>query len=176
MRAVAKRDRRGPRQCRADGDRAENRRSEATTDAGGGAAWRVAAVRARVEDRQCRHRPRRLRALPAQRLHRRSGDGRRAHQEIEGRPDRDVHHLPDARRGHRLPDESQGIRRRLRQAAMRRLGEHPLGTFVVVSLLFAGASVLAWLSALVLDWPSALGRYLPLYFWERRSEEHTSEL
>jgi len=50
---------------------------------------------------------------------------------------------------------------------MRRLGEHPLGTFVVVSLLFAGASVLAWLSALVLDWPSALGRYLPLYFWQR---------
>ncbi len=33
-------------------------------------------------------------------------------------PDRDLHHLPDARRRHRLPDEPQGLRRRLRQAAV----------------------------------------------------------
>ena len=30
----------------------------------------------------------------------------------------DLHHLPDARRRHRLPDEPQGLRRRLRQAAV----------------------------------------------------------
>ena len=35
------------------------------------------------------------------------------------RPDRDLHHLPDARRRHRHPDEPEGLRRRLRQAAVR---------------------------------------------------------
>ena len=34
------------------------------------------------------------------------------------RPDLDLHHLPDARGRHRLPDEPQGLRRRLRQAAV----------------------------------------------------------
>ena len=33
-------------------------------------------------------------------------------------PDRDIHHLSDPRRGDRLPDEPQGLRRRLRQAAI----------------------------------------------------------
>ena len=35
------------------------------------------------------------------------------------RQDRDLHHLPDARRGHRHPDEPEGLRRGLRQAAFR---------------------------------------------------------
>ncbi len=41
-----------------------------------GAARRTAALRPRPQDRQCRHRPRGVRALPAERLRRRGRDGR----------------------------------------------------------------------------------------------------
>ncbi len=46
MRPDPERDRRGPRQCRPDGHRAQDRRPEEPADAGGGAARRAAAVRA----------------------------------------------------------------------------------------------------------------------------------
>ena len=72
-----------------------------------------------LEDRPDRYRPRRLRALPAERLHRRSGDGRRAVAETAQRQDRDLHHLPDSGRRHRLPDEPRGVWRRVRQVAVR---------------------------------------------------------
>ena len=62
----------------------------------------LAAVGAGPEDRQRRRRPRRLRALPAQRLRRRSGHGRQADQADAHRPDLDLHHFPDARGRHRL--------------------------------------------------------------------------
>ena len=41
-------------------------------------------------------------------------------QQMRDRPERDLHHLPDARGGHRYPDEPEGLRRRLRQAAVSR--------------------------------------------------------
>ena len=71
MRPDPERDRRGPPECRPDRHRAEDRRPEEPADARARAARRAAAVRARAEDRQDRRRPRRLRALPAERLRRR---------------------------------------------------------------------------------------------------------
>ena len=38
--------------------------------------------------------------------------------QLRAGPDRDLHHLPDPGRGHRLPDGAQGLWRRLRQAAV----------------------------------------------------------
>ena len=67
------------------------------------AARRAASLGPRPQDRPDRRRPRRLRALPADRLHRRSRDGGQADRSDEERADGDLHHLPDARRGHRHP-------------------------------------------------------------------------
>ena len=72
------------------------------------------------DHRQAGRRPGRLRALPAARLLRRGGDGRQPDAAIAHRAERHLHYFPDARRGHRIPVEPQGLRRRLRQAARER--------------------------------------------------------
>ena len=83
VRADAIRHRRGPRQCRPDGDRAEDGRREVPDHAGAGAARRAAALGPRPQDRQHRSRPRRFRPLPAERLRRRSDPRGQAPQQLE---------------------------------------------------------------------------------------------
>ena len=79
----------------------------------------LSAVRARAQDRQYGCRPRRFRALPADRLRRRSGDGRQAHPAAEKRPQCHIHYLPNSGRRNWHPPRPQGLRRRVRRPALR---------------------------------------------------------
>src|SRR5262249_39321474 len=118
VRTDPKRHRGGSRQRRPHRNRAQDCRSEEPPHARSRARRRVASIGPRTEDRSGRRWPRRLRPLPTQRMRCRGGHGRQLDQAATQRPDSDIHHLPDARGRHRLPDEPQGLRRGLRQAAL----------------------------------------------------------
>ena len=80
------------------------------------------------------------------------------------RQDRDLHHLPDAGRRHRLPDEPQGLRRGLRQAAVAIPIAHACPASIRVcarirysrilppQLAAAGASQCSWVSSASAPW------------------------
>src|SRR6185437_3152793 len=118
MRPDPERRRGRPRQCRPHRHCSQDRRSKEQIDARRCSTWRVAPLRTGAEDRPSRYWPCRLSSLPAQWLHRRSRHGRRADQKIAHRQDRNIHHLPDARRRDWFPHEPCRLWRRLRQIAL----------------------------------------------------------
>ncbi len=86
------------------------------------AARHFAAVRSRAQSRRYGHRPGGIRALSAERLRRRSRDGRKAHRSTEERPKCHLHYFPDTggRRRHSLgapPGSRTGSRLCLNQGA-----------------------------------------------------------